>query len=92
MKKLLTTLLAITRQVGLAGLGVIQLGVNWLRNASWQRLLVACIVGAMLLAIVPTALVLFLIFLVAKAIVVTLFTPAPKEPAPQLTFDQGEEK
>lgn len=94
MKKLFNTLLDITREFGLAVLGAGAQFARWLRGASWQRLLGCALLGAFLLALVPTALLLFAIFLALKAVVVALVAPAKKDAPLQLDYTPtaGEEK
>jgi hypothetical protein len=94
MKKLFNIVLDITREFGLAVLGAGAVFARWLRGASWQRLLGCALLGAFLLAIVPAALVLFLIFLALKAVVVALVAPAKTEAPLQLDYTptRGEEK
>lgn len=76
----LKTLLSQLRAAANLTLDLTSAFVDWLPQASWLRIAMLCLAISFFIAILPHALVLFLLFLVVKLIVVAFAaktTPAP---------------
>jgi len=67
------TISAVFREVGHAFCAGVRLAARTLRRMSWPALLVSCILMSLLLTILPLAMTLFVVFLLLKLLVATVF-------------------
>lgn len=67
------TIAAVFREVGQAFCAGVRLAARTLRRMSWPALLLSCVLLSLLLTILPLALTLFVVFLLAKLLVAAVF-------------------
>ena len=79
-----TTISAVLNEVCTALCGAVRLAARTLRRMSWPALLLSCLLLSLLLTILPLALTLFVVFLLFKLLVATVFV--------KRHHDQREEK
>ncbi len=67
------TISAVFSEVGRAFCAGVRLAARTLRRMSWPALLLSCVLLSLLLTILPLAMTLFVVFLLLKLLVATVF-------------------